>query len=67
MPADAGRQAAQGANWVHEIKWDGHRVSATLEAGKPVVTRSRNGHEWTKRFPRDCHGRGGAEGAFRRY
>ena len=40
----------EGADWVHEIKWDGYRVSATLDAGKPIV-RTRNGHDWTKRFP----------------
>ncbi len=39
-----------GEAWVHEIKWDGYRVSATLDAGRPVI-RTRNGHDWTKRFP----------------
>ena len=39
-----------GAEWVHEIKWDGYRISATLDGGKPII-RTRNGHDWTKRFP----------------
>ena len=39
-----------GAAWVHEIKWDGYRVSATLDAGTSTI-RTRNGHDWTKRFP----------------
>lgn len=39
-----------GDNWIHEIKWDGYRVSAYVSAGK-VVIRTRNGHDWTDRFP----------------
>ncbi len=39
-----------GPQWVHEIKWDGYRVSVYVEAGK-VTIRTRNGHDWTKRFP----------------
>ena len=39
-----------GRQWVHEIKWDGYRVSVSIDAGK-VTIRTRNGHGWTKRFP----------------
>ena len=39
-----------GADWQHEIKWDGYRVSVYLEAGR-VTIRTRNGHDWTHRFP----------------
>lgn len=39
-----------GPQWVHEIKWDGYRVSVYVEAGA-VIIRTRNGHDWTKRFP----------------
>ena len=39
-----------GAQWIHEIKWDGYRVSAYVEDGKATV-RTRNGHDWTQRFP----------------
>ena len=39
-----------GPLWVHEIKWDGYRVSATVAAGE-VTIRTRNGYDWTKRFP----------------
>ncbi len=39
-----------GPQWVHEIKWDGYRVSASVQAGA-VTIRTRNGHDWTKRFP----------------
>ena len=40
----------EGAQWQHEVKWDGYRVSAYLDAGK-VTIRTRNGHDWTHRFP----------------
>ena len=40
----------EGPNWVHEIKWDGYRVSAYLDDGK-VAIYTRNGHDWTHRFP----------------
>lgn len=36
--------------WVHEIKWDGYRVSAYLEDGRATV-RTRRGHDWTTSFP----------------
>ena len=39
-----------GPQWVHEIKWDGYRVSAYVADGKAAV-RTRNGHDWTARFP----------------
>ena len=39
-----------GPQWVHEIKWDGYRVSASV-AGSNATIRTRNGHDWTKRFP----------------
>ena len=39
-----------GPEWVHEIKWDGYRVSAYLEAGR-VAIYTRNGYNWTYRFP----------------
>ena len=39
-----------GPQWVHEIKWDGYRVSAYVEEGRATI-RTRNGHDWTKRFP----------------
>ena len=33
-----------------KIKWDGYRVSAYVADGA-VAIRSRNGHDWTARFP----------------
>jgi bifunctional non-homologous end joining protein LigD len=41
--------APEGANWLHEIKFDGYRTQAHIEAGK-VQLNTRNGLDWTKRF-----------------
>lgn len=38
-----------GADWLHEVKFDGYRVQAH-KSGKDVVLYSRNGHRFTDRF-----------------
>ena len=38
-----------GAQWLHEIKYDGYRVQVHLNKGKRKVY-TRNGLDWTKRF-----------------
>lgn len=38
-----------GANWIHEIKYDGYRVQAHRD-GKDVTLFTRRGHDWTNRF-----------------
>jgi len=43
-------QVPKGAQWLHEIKWDGYRLIVFLDKGKARV-RTRNGLDWTKRFP----------------
>src|SRR6476620_3731656 len=43
-------KAPTGPEWVHEIKWDGYRVSAYVDNGQ-VTSRTRRGHDWTNRFP----------------
>jgi bifunctional non-homologous end joining protein LigD len=40
----------KGEQWLHEIKWDGYRLVAFLKRGK-VQLKTRNGHDWTSRFP----------------
>jgi DNA ligase D len=45
-PVDA---APQGKDWLHEIKYDGYRTLAFIEAGK-VRLITRNGHDWTHRY-----------------
>ena len=44
------RRRHSGREWVHEIKWDGYRISAYIDHGK-VTIRTRRGHDWTDRFP----------------
>ena len=44
------RKPPEGPHWIHEIKWDGYRVSASVIDGA-VLIRTRNGHDWTARFP----------------
>ncbi|RZJ18785.1 MAG: DNA ligase D [Brevundimonas sp.] len=39
-----------GAGWVHEIKFDGYRIQVSVAGGKAVL-RTRNGLDWTDRFP----------------
>ena len=39
-----------GPEWIHEIKWDGYRISVYVDAGQ-VTIRSRRGYDWTVRFP----------------
>jgi len=40
----------EGAEWVHEIKYDGYRTQQIIEDGT-VRLLTRNGHEWTARYP----------------
>jgi bifunctional non-homologous end joining protein LigD len=43
-------QAPDGEAWLHEVKWDGYRILATVARGRPRLW-SRNGIEWTARVP----------------
>jgi bifunctional non-homologous end joining protein LigD len=38
-----------GADWLHEIKFDGYRVLARIDHGT-VTLLTRRGHDWTNRF-----------------
>src|SRR5215213_8494549 len=42
-------QPPLGADWLHEIKWDGYRAQLHLRQGK-VTIYSRNGFDWTDQF-----------------
>lgn len=42
--------APRGESWLHEIKWDGYRLLCERRGGK-VRLLTRNGHDWTRRFP----------------
>lgn len=48
--ARLGQNPPQGEQWLHEIKWDGYRILATVSDGK-VQLWSRNALEWTDRIP----------------
>ncbi|HEY4940487.1 MAG TPA: DNA ligase D [Rhizomicrobium sp.] len=39
-----------GANWVHEVKFDGYRMQMRVESGRARL-RTRQGLDWTERFP----------------
>ena len=48
--AKLGDAPPQGDQWVHEIKWDGYRILATVADGT-VRLWSRNALEWTDKIP----------------
>jgi len=48
--AKLGEAPPQGDHWIHEIKWDGYRLLATVTEGS-VRLWSRNGLEWTGKVP----------------
>ena len=43
-------QAPEGNDWLHEVKYDGFRMGLVID-GTRVRLLSRNGHDWTTRFP----------------
>ncbi|WP_313229615.1 DNA ligase D [Stenotrophomonas acidaminiphila] len=48
--AKLGDSPPQGEQWVHELKWDGYRILATIAKGE-VRLWSRNALEWTDKIP----------------
>src|SRR3954463_14339308 len=48
--ATAGKQVPSGPNWIHEVKHDGYRMLVIRENDR-VRLLSRNGSDWTKRYP----------------
>lgn len=39
-----------GDQWLHEIKWDGYRIQARIDAGE-VTLLTRKDNDWTHQFP----------------
>ena len=37
-------------SWLHEIKFDGYRMHARLDAGRVQVL-TRQGNDWTNKYP----------------
>lgn len=48
-------KAPTGARWIHEIKFDGYRLQARIDAGR-VKLLTRSGLDWTSKFGRDVVG-----------
>ncbi|MBW7968132.1 RNA ligase family protein [Bradyrhizobium sp. BR 10289] len=46
----ASKNVPTSADWLHEVKYDGYRLRVERN-GKRVRLITRNGHDWTKRFP----------------
>lgn len=45
--------APEGDEWLHEVKFDGYRLLAFYSDGD-VGLRTRNGNDWTNKFPSVC-------------
>ncbi len=48
--AKLGDKPPDGEQWLHEIKWDGYRIAATVIKGRARLF-SRNAIEWTQKVP----------------
>src|SRR5260221_12956087 len=44
------KQAPDGPDWLHEIKFDGYRMHARINRGR-VQLLTRSGLDWTDRYP----------------
>ncbi len=44
------KQVPAGPDWLHEIKLDGYRMHARLEAGRVTII-TRRGNDWTDKYP----------------
>jgi bifunctional non-homologous end joining protein LigD len=43
-------KAPDGPEWLHEIKFDGYRMHARLDASRPQIL-TRRGNDWTDKYP----------------
>src|SRR5258705_9992291 len=43
-------KAPDGSDWLHEIKFDGYRMHARLDAGRAQIL-TRRGNDWTEKYP----------------
>ena len=44
------REPPRGLDWLHEIKFDGYRMHARLDAGRVQIL-TRRGNDWTAKYP----------------
>jgi ATP-dependent DNA ligase len=42
----------EGDGWIHEVKHDGYRAQLMVAGGRATIL-TRNGFDWTDRFPAD--------------
>src|SRR3954471_4919428 len=45
-----GDRPPTGAEWIHEVKFDGYRMQVHVEGGRARFY-TRSAHDWTDRFP----------------
>src|SRR5207237_6924407 len=43
-------RAPDGPDWLHEVKLDGYRMHARLDAGRVKII-TRRGNDWTQKYP----------------
>jgi ATP-dependent DNA ligase len=48
--AKLAEKAPDGPDWLHEIKFDGYRMHARLDAGRVQIP-TRRGNDWTDKYP----------------
>ena len=48
--AKLAEEAPDGPDWLHELKLDGYRMHARLDAGKAQIL-TRRGNDWTEKYP----------------
>ncbi len=51
MLATAAQEPFDNADWLFELKWDGYRALAQIDRDATVGIVSRNGNDFTKKFP----------------
>jgi ATP-dependent DNA ligase len=44
------KEAPDGPDWLHELKLDGYRMHARLDAGRVQIL-TRRGNDWTEKYP----------------
>jgi ATP-dependent DNA ligase len=44
------KQSPDGPDWLHEIKLDGYRMHARLDAGRVNIL-TRRANDWTEKYP----------------
>jgi bifunctional non-homologous end joining protein LigD len=44
------KSAPEGTDWLHEMKRDGYRMRARLDAGRIQIL-TRRGNDWTAKYP----------------